>query len=97
MRTSWPGLDDGPKDMSESLEMCRQAMDDGVTTIVATPHMNDGVYNVRRKEALEALAKFREGLDAEKFDLTIEPGGGRSYISRSSQPVKEWEYNDSGR
>ena len=31
------GLDDGPKDMSESLEMCRQAMDDGVTTIVATP------------------------------------------------------------
>lgn len=70
-----PGLDDGPKDMSESLEMCRQAVAGGVTTIVATPHMNDGVYNVTRNKVLAEVIMFREVLDAEKIALTVEPGG----------------------
>ena len=33
-----PGLDDGPSDMDESLAMLRMAADDGIRTVVATPH-----------------------------------------------------------
>lgn len=33
-----PGLDDGPADLGEAVEMCRMAAADGVTTLVATPH-----------------------------------------------------------
>ena len=36
--------------------------------------MNDGTYNVVRDKALEELVKFREVLDEEKIELTIEPG-----------------------
>ena len=39
-----PHLDDGAKDWNESLEMCEIALQDGIHTIVATPHMKPGVY-----------------------------------------------------
>lgn len=34
-----PGLDDGPRSWESALEMARLAVDDGVTTVVATPHL----------------------------------------------------------
>ncbi|OGL43522.1 MAG: hypothetical protein A2161_14360 [Candidatus Schekmanbacteria bacterium RBG_13_48_7] len=40
-----PGIDDGPETMEESLQMCRMAYEDGSETIVATPHVNPGVFD----------------------------------------------------
>lgn len=34
-----PGIDDGPRDWTEAVELCRAAAEDGVETIVATPHV----------------------------------------------------------
>uniref|UniRef100_A0A7C5ELG0 protein-tyrosine-phosphatase n=1 Tax=Desulfobacca acetoxidans TaxID=60893 RepID=A0A7C5ELG0_9BACT len=34
-----PGVDDGPQTLEESLEMARQAVADGITVMVATPHL----------------------------------------------------------
>lgn len=34
-----PGIDDGPQDIEESIEMANIASLDGITTIVATPHI----------------------------------------------------------
>jgi protein-tyrosine phosphatase len=39
-----PGIDDGPSDMNESIEMASVAAADGITTIVATPHLKDRIY-----------------------------------------------------
>ena len=39
-----PGLDDGAKDIEETLKMCRMAVDDGIQVIVATPHSFDGKF-----------------------------------------------------
>src|ERR1700730_15686003 len=36
-----PNLDDGSKSWDMTLEMCRLAIRDGITHIVATPHAND--------------------------------------------------------
>src|SRR5437868_4744181 len=33
-----PGIDDGPKNLDESLTLCRSLMRDGITTVIATPH-----------------------------------------------------------
>lgn len=33
-----PQLDDGPKSLEQSLEMCQQAVENGYTDIIATPH-----------------------------------------------------------
>lgn len=39
-----PGIDDGPSDMNESIQMARMAFDDGIRTIVATPHIKESLY-----------------------------------------------------
>ncbi|MHB8792305.1 MAG: tyrosine-protein phosphatase [Thermoleophilia bacterium] len=39
------GVDDGSADMDTSVEMARLASDDGITTIVATPHIVEGYYD----------------------------------------------------
>ena len=45
-----PGIDDGPKDWTASLDLCRAMRDNGITKAVATPHLIDGVYaNTRSK------------------------------------------------
>lgn len=36
-----PEVDDGPKSWDVSVEMCRMAVADGITHMVATPHAND--------------------------------------------------------
>ena len=46
-----PGLDDGPATMAASVELCRRLVDDGVTTVVASPHQlgrYDGLNTARR-------------------------------------------------
>src|SRR3954447_22322827 len=41
-----PGIDDGPKDVAASLSLAQAAAEAGVTTIVATPHV-DHTYGVQ--------------------------------------------------
>ncbi len=63
-----PRLDDGAKSLEESVEMCRISYEDGVRTIVATPHILPGVYKndrstilAKTRELNEAIRKFGVG------------------------------------
>lgn len=47
-----PSLDEGPQTMEESLRMLQLAREDGISGIVATPHIIDGLYN-NTKEIIE--------------------------------------------
>lgn len=38
-----PGVDDGPSEIEESIAMCRDAVGQGVHTVVATPHLFCGI------------------------------------------------------
>jgi protein-tyrosine phosphatase len=40
-----PSLDDGAHDLSESISLLKLAIKDGITHIVATPHIHFGRYN----------------------------------------------------
>jgi protein-tyrosine phosphatase len=39
-----PAVDDGSHSLEESLEMCRLSANDGITTLVATPHAHDHIH-----------------------------------------------------
>jgi protein-tyrosine phosphatase len=57
-----PGLDDGSKSWDMTLEMCRLAIEDGITHIVATPHANDTYrYSRNRIQTLVAELDRRVG------------------------------------
>ncbi|WP_223701269.1 tyrosine-protein phosphatase [Sutcliffiella deserti] len=69
-----PSVDDGAKHMTESIEMARAAVQQGITTIVATPHHNDGKYLNIKTEVLEKVNELNARLKKEAIDLTILPG-----------------------
>ena len=54
-----PGVDDGAETFKQSLNMLRLAADDGVTTVVATPHLvfdgSERLFVARAKSALTSL------------------------------------------
>jgi protein-tyrosine phosphatase len=56
-----PGIDDGSKSWDMTLEMCRLAIKDGITHIVATPHAND-TYAYSRDRVREAIADLSDKL-----------------------------------
>ena len=69
-----PGLDDGPKTMAESLEMCRKAVADGITTIVATPHRGNPAGNTAGTTVLKEVKRLKTALKKHKIPLEILPG-----------------------
>lgn len=55
-----PGVDDGPRTMAESVDLCRMAADEGIETIVATPHVLRGRWqNTSRAELQSILEELR--------------------------------------
>ncbi|PWW08417.1 protein-tyrosine phosphatase [Paenibacillus cellulosilyticus] len=40
-----PGIDDGPTNWDEALELARNAVENGITTVIATPHHAHELYN----------------------------------------------------
>jgi Capsular polysaccharide biosynthesis protein len=53
-----PDLDDGAKDWQETLDMCAIARNDGIHTIVATPHIKPGVYSSGKALILSKVAEL---------------------------------------
>lgn len=60
-----PGVDDGAENIEEAVRMCVLAVEEGIRTIVATPHYHPGVQaadNGRRDYALQSLEEKIEGI-----------------------------------
>jgi protein-tyrosine phosphatase len=56
------GLDDGAKTIEESIEMCRISHQDGIKTIVATPHILPGIYKNDRPTILSKVQELNEAI-----------------------------------
>ena len=56
------GLDDGPKTLEESVEMCLISFQDGVRTVVATPHTLNGVYEHGRSAILAKVQELNSAI-----------------------------------
>ncbi len=65
-----PELDDGARNLQESLEMARMAVDSGITAMVATPHCALG----RASEVLESWQLLSEALQESGIPLKLLPG-----------------------
>ena len=69
-----PGIDDGAKDLQQSLRMARIAVADGITTLVATPHHLNGVYRNPAGAIRAAVQHLQAALDAEGLPLQLLAG-----------------------
>ncbi len=69
-----PGLDDGPCTVEESVEMCRIAVEDGIETVVATPHFKPGRYETSSAAVFNAIEALKSEIRREKLNLRLLPG-----------------------
>jgi protein-tyrosine phosphatase len=59
-----PGIDDGPRTWAEAVELCAIAAEEGIETIVATPHVLRGRWRrVSREELQATLEELRARTD----------------------------------
>jgi protein-tyrosine phosphatase len=68
-----PGLDDGPKTIQSSIEMARQAANDGIHTIVATPHIKAPFLTLEKIELARAMLQSK--LTLENIPIRLLSGG----------------------
>ena len=62
------GLDDGAQSLAESIEMAKIAADDGITKIVATPHMFRNNFDGNNIGAITKILSYSLG---QKFTSRI--------------------------
>jgi protein-tyrosine phosphatase len=69
-----PNVDDGPRDMTESVEMAKQALGQGIKTIIATPHHKNEKYENHGQTIFRQVEELNRVLKSENLDLTVLPG-----------------------
>ena len=84
-------LDDGPQTIEESVEICKVAANDGIKTIVATPHSKDGVYEAKSDEILNAVDVLNIKLKENEIDLEILPGAEIHIFEGLVESIKSGE------
>ncbi|PEQ95228.1 tyrosine protein phosphatase [Bacillus sp. AFS006103] len=69
-----PGVDDGARDLSDSMAMAKKAVEQGIHTIVATPHHLNNRYENPKLTIIDRVRELNEVLLEEKIDLNVLPG-----------------------
>lgn len=69
-----PKLDDGPDNAAESADMCRLAADEGITDIIATPHVFEDRHDVNLDHRDACIEKFNTFLHQRGLKLNLHPG-----------------------
>jgi len=69
-----PGLDDGAQSMDDAVAMARMAVDDGITTTVATPHYWENTYTATPQQVRRAVGEVQDRLADEGIPLKLLPG-----------------------
>lgn len=69
-----PGMDDGPSTLEKSIRMALIALEDGIHTIIATPHCHNGVYFNSKDSIISACERFNQSLRQNNIDLIVLPG-----------------------
>lgn len=67
-----PAVDDGSPDEQTSIEMGMIAAADGISTIVATPHITEGVYDGSDRD--EQISRLKQRFGENDIDIQLVPG-----------------------
>ena len=68
------GLDDGAKDLGSSIEMAKQAVTEGITSVIATPHHRHPSYSNNKGKIIARVQELQAELTKQDIPLTIYPG-----------------------
>ncbi|PCJ49799.1 MAG: capsular biosynthesis protein [Gammaproteobacteria bacterium] len=66
-----PGIDDGAKDISESLDLACYAVKSGITHAILTPHIHQGRFHNDRLSIYESFKVFQQALLDNQIPLKV--------------------------
>lgn len=69
-----PGIDDGPETLADSLALLQAMAEQGVRTVVATPHAGDGRYEAQPDQVLAAVEAVNLAARAAGIAVEVLPG-----------------------
>ena len=69
-----PGIDDGPDSFDESIMMVKQAVNQGISKIIATPHFPYDGFNCKKEDVFEKVNILQEKLNTLGLKCEIFPG-----------------------
>lgn len=69
-----PGVDDGAQTLEDAVQMAEQAVEEGITHILATPHHMKRDWINEKKPVIQKVRELQAELDSRQIDLTIFPG-----------------------
>jgi protein-tyrosine phosphatase len=69
-----PSLDDGSADMDNSLAMAEIASNDGISALVATPHVMSGAFDNSKDDILNKVDEVNAMLKESGSSVTVLPG-----------------------
>ena len=69
-----PGIDDGSKSWEDSLQMARIAVDDGIATIICTPHQLGNYHHNEGETIRQKAEQLQEFLEENGVPLQVLPG-----------------------
>ena len=66
-----PGLDDGAKDIEDSIGLLKEAEKEGIKIVFATPHYIPGLYRPSIKEITQAMSNLRKRISEEGIKIEL--------------------------
>lgn len=69
-----PGVDDGAKNIAESLEMLKIAYEEGIRHVVLTPHFHVGHYETETGKLQEKFEELSEAASSALPEMNLYPG-----------------------
>lgn len=69
-----PAVDDGSPSMATSLKLAQEAVNDGVSHCLLTPHHLNGHYVNHKADVIKATDEFQAALNEAAIPLTVFPG-----------------------
>ncbi|MEW9502287.1 tyrosine-protein phosphatase [Jeotgalibacillus marinus] len=68
------GIDDGPQQQSDTLDMLEKAIEDGITDIIATPHHRNRKYINDKVDVLSYVGELNSIILERELPIKIHPG-----------------------
>lgn len=84
-----PGLDDGAADMESAIEMLRIAGQEGIKSIIATPHYKEGRGCADLVQIKESLKQLQQKADQAGISVKLYPGNEIYYCSSLDQKLEQ--------
>lgn len=69
-----PDVDDGPKTMTESIELIELAISEGITDVIATPHVYSPHFDVQRQVVLEKIDLIQKEIKKRNLAIRLHAG-----------------------